>query len=264
VYSERNFARVARALRGEIIEYYRARGKSIDDEAGLVTLDTNSTLVPDRARLLLDLYQSRGERDSIEGLEVADLGCGFGAMSLYFANAGARVTGIDKDQERFRIGAGLAERLGLTASFERGWLEVMALPDSHFDLAVINNSLCYITDRDDRRRALANSLRILKPGGWLIVRDPSRTSPLDPFSRLPLVHQLPPRLARPMLRLTARGRARSQVRLMSPRAGRRALRRAGFGEVHTERGAPGGLRVRYQHLTARRPSETSTEQTARE
>jgi SAM-dependent methyltransferase len=258
VYRERNFARVARALRDEIIVHFRVRPEPIDDEAGLVTLDTNSTLVPDRARLLLDLYTRRTERDSIEGLEIADLGCGFGAMSLYFATAGATVSGVDTNRARLRVGAELAERFRLPAAFERGWLEEMALPDSHFDLAVMNNSLCYITDRDDRRRALANTLRILKPGGWLVLRDPSRLSPVDPFTGMPLIHQLPRPLAGAVLRLSARGRDRSRVWLMSPRSARRALRRAGFEQIRSERGVPGR---RYLHLTARRP-EASSERAA--
>jgi SAM-dependent methyltransferase len=234
------------------------RSESIDHEAGRTTLDTNSTLVPERAQLLLDLYRLRSERTSIDGLDLADLGCGFGAMSLYFANAGARVTGIDMNPSRYRVGAALAQRFRLPASFERGWLEEMALPDSHFDLAVMNNSFAYITDRRDRRRALENTLRILKPGGWLVVRDPSRRSPVDPFSGLPVVHQLPRPLARPLLKLSARGRERSQVRLLSPRSGRRALRRAGFDDVRSET-VPGR---RYLHLTARRP-EAPAEQGAR-
>ncbi len=257
VQRDKDFARVVRRLRDEIIEYYRVRGESIEGEEGLRTLDTNSTLVPQRAGLLFDLYAGRTGRDSVEGLTVADMGCGFGAISLYFANAGARVVGMDPNEERFQVGARLAESLRLDASFTRGWLEEMALPDGHFDLVLLNNSLCYVTDRKDRRRGLAHVLRILRPGGWVVARDPSRTSPLDPFTGLPLVHQLPTPLARPVLRLSARGRARSSVRLTSPRAGRRELRRAGFQDVKSAHRAPGKPPARYHHLTGRRPESPS-------
>jgi ubiquinone/menaquinone biosynthesis C-methylase UbiE len=255
--AERSFAPVCRALRDEIVEHYRARGERIDDEAGLKTLDTNSTLVPQRGRLLVDLIAGRGNRESLEGLTLADVGCGFGAMSLYFAHLGARVVGVDPNSERFVVGARVAERLGLPASFRRGWAEELPLDDSSFDLVVFNNSFCYVTDRSDRRRALEHALRVCRPGGWLAMRNPSIAAPVDPFTGLPLVHQLPAPLARSLLRLTARGRSRSRVRLMSAGAARRELRRTGFEQVRIERPPAERRPIRYQHLTARRPADES-------
>jgi ubiquinone/menaquinone biosynthesis C-methylase UbiE len=253
VPDEPNFAPACRALRGEVIEYYRDRGEAIDDDAGLRTLATNSTLVPQRARLLMELLARRRGENSIEGLKLADLGCGFGAMSLYFATAGARVTGMDPNEGRFQVGARVARSLGLDATFKRGWVEEMPLDDADFDLVVLNNSLCYLTDRSDRRRALEHVLRICRPGARLAMRNPSLASPIDPFTGLPLVHQLPAPLARPILKLTPRGRSRSTVRMMSAAAAKRELRRAGFEEVRFERDSSERRPARYQHLTARRP-----------
>jgi ubiquinone/menaquinone biosynthesis C-methylase UbiE len=255
--SDRAFAPICRALRDEIVEHYRARGERIDDETGLKTLDTNSTLVPQRGRLLFELIARRSGRDSIEGLAVADVGCGFGAMSLYFAHLGARVVGVDPNSERFGVGARVAERLGLPASFRRGWAEELPLGDSSLDLVVFNNSLCYVTDRSDRRRALEHALRACRPGAWLAMRNPSIAAPVDPFTGLPIVHQLPAPLARLILRLTSRGRNRSRVRLMSAGAARRELRGAGFEEVRAERPPAERRPIRYQHVTARRPPEES-------
>lgn len=250
---ERAFAPVCRALRDRIIEHYRDRGEAIDDGPGLRTLDTNSTLVPQRARLLIELARRRSGLESVEGLEVADLGCGFGAIGLYFASLGARVSGIDPNRERLEVGAAIAADLGLEASFRRGWVEAAPLPDTGFDLILLNNSFCYVTDRSDRREALRQALRIARPGASLVMRNPSLGSPLDPFTGLPLVHQLPAPLAVPALRLTARGRSRSRVRLMTAGAARRELRQAGFGEVRAERDLGERRPARYQHLTARRP-----------
>lgn len=248
---ERAFAPACRALRDGIIEHYRDRGEAIDDGPGLRTLDTNTTLVPQRAGLLVELARGRGF-GSLEGLEVADLGCGFGAIALYFASLGARVTGIDPNRDRLEVPAAVAAGLGLPASFRRGWIEAASLPDSSFDLLVLNNSFCYVTDRSDRREALRNAFRLARPGAGLVMRNPSVGAPLDPFTGLPLVHQLPGRLAAPALRLTARGRVRSQVKLMTAGAARRELRRAGFSEVRVEHGAGERRPARYQHLTALR------------
>lgn len=258
VQDERAFAPACRALRDGIIEHYRDRGEAIDDEAGLRTLDTNSTLVPQRGRLLVELLRRRSGLASVEGLEVVDLGCGFGAISLYLASLGARVTGIDPNRERLEVGAAVAADLGLPASFRQGWAEAAPLPDAAFDLLVLNNSLCYVTERSDRREALRHARRIARPGAWLAMRNPALGAPLDPFTGLPLVHQVPAPIAAPVLRLTARGRVRSQVRLMTAAAARRELRRAGFHRVRAER-HPGERRPpRYQHLTAQRPEELDT------
>jgi SAM-dependent methyltransferase len=255
VQDERAFAPACRALRDGIIEHYRDRGEVIDDDTGLRTLDTNSTLVPRRARLLVELLRRRSGRESVEGLDVVDLGCGFGAIALYLASLGARVTAVDPNHERFEVGAGVAADLGLPAFFQRGWAEAAPLPDAAFDLLVFNNSLCYVTDRSDRREALRHALRIARPGAWLVMRNPSVATPLDPFTGLPLVHQLPAPLAGPVLRLTPRGRTRSRVRLMTTLAARRELRRAGFQNARAEHGLGERRLGRYQHLTAQRPEE---------
>lgn len=89
------------------------------------------------------------------------------------------------------------------------------------------------------------------------MRNPSIAAPVDPFTGLPIVHQLPAPLARSVLRLTSRGQNRSRVRLMSAGAARRELRRAGFEQVRAERPPAERRPIRYQHLTARRPSEES-------
>ncbi|HXS46156.1 MAG TPA: class I SAM-dependent methyltransferase [Solirubrobacterales bacterium] len=251
---ERAFAPVCRALRDGIIEHYRERGELLDDEAGLRTLDTNSTLVPRRAGLLVEMVRRRSGLGSVEGLEVADLGCGFGAIALYFASLGAHVTGIDPNGDRLQVPAAIAAELGLEASFRRGWVEAAPLPDQSFDLVVLNNSFCYVTDRSDRREGLRHAFRIARPGSWLAMRNPSIAAPRDPFTGLPLVHQLPGPLAARLMRISARGRSRSAVRLMTAPAAHRELRRAGFSRVRTERHL-GERLARYQHLTAQRPEE---------
>lgn len=250
---KRQFARISRELRRGIIEHYRERGEAIDDESGLRTLDTNSILVPERAELLIELHERRSGSASIEGMRVADLGCGFGAISLYLASLGASVVGVDPKEERFEVSAEIAADQGLAASFQRGWAEELPLPDAEFDLVVINNSLCYLTGRSDRRRALEHVWRISRPGARIVMRNPSRGALLDPFTGLPLVHQVPAALAAPALKLSRRGANRSEVRLMFSRAARRELRRAGFDEVRVERVRSERRPARYQHLTARRP-----------
>ena len=161
------------------------------------------------------------------------------------------VVGIDPNVERQQVAARVAVRLRLTATFRRAWLEDLVLDDERFDIAILNNSLCYIVARRERRRALGHTLRVLAPGGTLVMRNPAWMAPLDPFTGLPLVHQVPPTVSAWLL--ARRRPPRSTVRLQTAGGASRELRRAGFVAVHCQRiDQEWWLPPRYQHHTARR------------
>ncbi len=246
------FAPVAHDLRDGIIEHYERRSESLDSPAGLVTLDTNSILAARRGRLLLRLLAERGA-GPIAGRRVLDLGAGFGALTLYFAHLGAEVVALDPNEQRLQVAIEIAERRGLAVSAVVAHAQSLPLEDSSVDLVVANNSLCYIVDEDACRAALGEVLRVLRPGGWLVVRNPNRLHQRDQFTGLPLLGVLPPSLAR---FLVARlGRHRSEVRLRSAGAAVRQLRAAGFSEVcwRAKTGRRRGSRfAAYHHLLARR------------
>lgn len=257
--TEEEFEPIAASLRAAVLEHYRQGGRQqLTGTAGCNTLETNSGWVVRRSRPLVSMLEGRGI-ESLAGLQVADLGCGFGAMSVYLAALGAEVTGVDPHAERLPVGRAVAQQHGLKARFVEGRMQNLAeLPDRTFDVAVHNNSYCYIVDRDQRKRALMETLRVLAPRGWLVTRNPNRWHPVDQFTRLPLVPLLPPGAAARLARRASR--ARSSVRLVSPPAARRELRAAGFCGIHQE-GFPDSRRAdalkyvaRYQHFTAQRPS----------
>jgi ubiquinone/menaquinone biosynthesis C-methylase UbiE len=196
----------------------------------------------------------------VAGLRVLDLGCGFGAVSAYFAAHGAEVTGIDPNEERLQIGRKVAAAHSLPVRLVRGRMEELDLPDCSFDVAVQNNSLCYVVDRARRSAALGEALRVLRPGGTLLIRNPNRWHPVDQFTGLPLVHLLPPSAA--VRAAAATGRRRSLCHLKSPPAAKRELRAAGFVDVFQPGFGEGSRKpdslkavARYQHLVARRPAD---------
>jgi 2-polyprenyl-3-methyl-5-hydroxy-6-metoxy-1,4-benzoquinol methylase len=223
------FEPIVSALRDEIVDHFAERGQDIDDETGRKTLDTNSTLAAQRADMLVATYLARSGHSDLEGLRIADLGCGFGSLSLALAARRARVVGIDPNVERMQVAARLASRFGLDAGFHAGTLQRPAVDAASFDLAIVNNALCYIVDKKARGVALASVSKVLVDGGWLVLRDPNRSHPRDVFTGLPLVHRLPPTAAAGLL--GAAGVHRSRVRVTTPRAVRRELRRAGFVNV---------------------------------
>ena len=253
----RDFTPIADSLRSSVLEFYAERGESLDGPAGVNTLETNSGFVERRATPLLQTLSQITGRDSIEGLRLIDLGCGFGAMSVFFAQQGAVVTGIDPIADRLEVGRAVAAEHDLPVEFSPGWMEKLEFADESFDLAIQNNSLCYIVDREDRGSALRETARVLKPGGLVVIRNPNRWHPRDQFTGFPLLALLPPQAA---TRLAGRlGRPRSEVRLVSPLEAKRELRRAGFADV-TLAASPASRWpsfmtpiARYQHLVARNP-----------
>ncbi len=255
--SDHDFTAIADSLRREVRGFYRERGEELSDPAGLNTLETNSGFVERRSQPLLEILYGVSGLESIAGLRVLDLGCGFGAVAAYLAAQGAEVTGVDPNEERFLVGRAVVAEHELPVEFKKGQMQKLELPDRSFDLAIQNNSLCYVIPRDERRDALSESLRVLRPGGFLVVRNPNRWNPLDQFTGLPLIQLLPPRQAVGAAKRL--GKERSTVRLTSPREAVSEIRGAGFEDVRhvpsPERARPGFMRpfARYQHLVGRRP-----------
>ena len=138
-------------------------------------------------------------------------------------------------------------------------MERTAFGVREFDLVVVNNSLCYVLDRKARRAALDRLAGSLRPGGWLVMRNPNRMFPIDQFTGIPLLGMLPPDAAARAGRLL--GRRRSDVRLMTSWGARHELTAAGFTDVRVASPRHGLLDrllvpfARYQHVVARNPPE---------
>jgi 2-polyprenyl-3-methyl-5-hydroxy-6-metoxy-1,4-benzoquinol methylase len=255
-----SFAPVADSLEREVRRHYGDRGETLAGKAGLNTLLTNSHLAERRTSTLLDVLFRHSDLDTVGGLRILDVGCGFGALAIALAARGAHVTAVDPKTERFEVGQAVARQHGLDVSFRHAWMEETDLGVSQFDLVVLNNSFCYLLDREARSVALRRLGSVLRPGGWLVMRNPNRLFPFDQFTGLPLVGLLPPSRAAAAARLLRRHR--SQVRLVTNREARRELARAGYCDVVTASTHLGWLHrslgavSRYQHLVARRPETT--------
>jgi len=102
-------------------------------------------------------------------LEVADLGCGEGYLTVEAARWAKRVTAIDRSREALLRAADLAKRRKLTnITWKKGDLERVPLADRSADVALLSQALHHAVQPD---RALSEAHRILKPGGRLLVLD---------------------------------------------------------------------------------------------
>jgi cyclopropane fatty-acyl-phospholipid synthase-like methyltransferase len=104
---------------------------------------------------------------------VLDTGCGSGGPAHFVAREiGCRVTGIDVDEAGIRAAEGLARQFGMTDKLTFRHADVaqpLPFADSTFDAIVSMDALCHFPNRS---RLFAEWLRVLRPGGRLLVTDP--------------------------------------------------------------------------------------------
>jgi arsenite methyltransferase len=125
-----------------------------------------------------DLLDDAGLR----GNECAvDLGCGRGAVLVSLAKrlTRGRVSGIDLWRSRDQSGndieatkhnaraCGVADRVELNT----GNITTLPYDDGQFDLVVSSLAIHNLKAREDRRQAITEAVRVLEPGGKIIIAD---------------------------------------------------------------------------------------------
>jgi SAM-dependent methyltransferase len=123
----------------------------------------NRQLVPGRSWAAW----SRGLGLLLPPLRVADLGCGDGYLTIELSRWAGRVVGIDRSSTVLARARLLAQRRRATnVTWKRGELEKLPLDTASFDLALLSQALHHAVSPD---RALAEAVRILVPGGRLLI-----------------------------------------------------------------------------------------------
>ena len=102
-------------------------------------------------------------------LTVADLGCGEGYLTLEAAGWAERVFAVDRSAQMLARAKSLAARRHVkNVVWKRGEIERLPLEDTTFDVALLSQALHHAVDPS---RALQEAVRVLKPGGRLLVLD---------------------------------------------------------------------------------------------
>ena len=102
-------------------------------------------------------------------LDVADIGCGDGYLTIETARWARTVFGIDRSEQVLERAKALAARRRVTnVQWKKGDLTRLPLRDGSVDVALLSQALHHAGDPEE---ALAEAVRILRPGGRLLVLD---------------------------------------------------------------------------------------------
>jgi ArsR family transcriptional regulator len=107
-------------------------------------------------------------------LEIADLGCGDGYLTIEAARFAEKVIAIDRSASALARAKQLAKRKSLSAhasakiEWKRGELERLPLKDASVDVALLSQALHHAASP---AKAVAEAARIVRPGGRVLVLD---------------------------------------------------------------------------------------------
>jgi ubiquinone/menaquinone biosynthesis C-methylase UbiE len=117
------------------------------------------------------------------GEDVLDVGCGTGTLAIAAAQAapGVSVTGLDADASILARARRKAAGSGVEIGFDEGRSTALPYADASFDVVVSTLFFHHLAD-DAKRQTAAEIVRVLRPGGRLVVGDVGR--PQDPLMRV--------------------------------------------------------------------------------
>lgn len=103
--------------------------------------------------------------ESVDGLDVVELGCGTAYISAWLARRGARPVGVDITAAQLETARAMQERFGLQFPLVEASAEAVPLPDAGFDLAVSEYGASIWADP---YAWAPEAARLLRPGGELV------------------------------------------------------------------------------------------------
>ncbi len=102
-------------------------------------------------------------------LKAADLGCGEGYLTIEISRWARSVIAVDRSPAVLKAARALASRRKATnITWKKGDIERLPIPDAEVDVAILSQALHHAIEPE---RAVAEAVRILVPGGKLLVLD---------------------------------------------------------------------------------------------
>lgn len=134
-------------------------------------LSTLHALTPVRFGYMRDVLVDTLRIDPV-GKRALDVGCGGGFLAEEFAKLGCVVTGIDPSAPTIAQAHAHAKEAGLTIEYRVAPGEAIPFDDAAFDIVYCCDVLEHV---DDLERVIAETARVLKPGGLYLFDTINRT-----------------------------------------------------------------------------------------
>lgn len=129
---------------------------------------------------------------TLENKRILDIGCGLGMYVEKFRRFSDDTYGVDIDPEKVQKAQERLPNISLAPA------EELPFKDRSFDVAMLHEVIEHVVDD---RRAVAEGMRVLDVGGYLVIYAPNRLYPFEThgfffrgeyhFGLLPLVNYLP-------------------------------------------------------------------------
>jgi 2-polyprenyl-3-methyl-5-hydroxy-6-metoxy-1,4-benzoquinol methylase len=138
------------------------------------------------AGLVRDEYKRPGQR-------LLDFGCGPGLYSIQFGHIGYEVFGFDISPANVEIATQLARQYGVSdrMHFRQGIAERLDYADAYFDVIAGIDILHHV----EIEQAISECLRVLKPGGLAVFKEPVEAPLFDKMRNTRIGRWLAPKQA---------------------------------------------------------------------
>ena len=111
-------------------------------------------------------------RECLEGIsepEILEVGAGTGRYSVALAKEGYRVTAVELIEHNLECLRTKLDGTEPIRALQGNALDLSMLPDAAFDLTMLLGPMYHLYTREDRLRAMAEAVRVTKPGGYILV-----------------------------------------------------------------------------------------------
>lgn len=148
------------SVKDDIREYWTIRAETYDLSPGhgIATLNEMEAW-----RQLIRRHMGDGQ-----GRKALDLACGTGVMTMLMHELGYNVSGLDFTEAMIARARGKAERASAPIRFLTADAEETMEPDGTYDVVIARHLVWTLVDPE---KAFAEWMRILKPGGRLLIID---------------------------------------------------------------------------------------------